>query len=166
MKQASLVLAAWLASSAPGLAAPKAVRLGKLWDGTGRVLTNAVVVVDGERVVSVQSGGAIPQGAELIDLAAYAGLPGLIDAHTHVTYGPSPGNRSPIVNSFLARDALRKTLESGVTTVRDMNAVDYADVALRDLVQSGELVGPRIFAVGCGLRVTRTPFRGAATPVC
>jgi imidazolonepropionase-like amidohydrolase len=167
MKRALLLLTTvWLASAAPGLAAPKAVRLGKLWDGAGRVLTNTVVVVDGERVVSVESGGAIPRGAELIDLSAYVGLPGLIDAHTHVTYGPSPGNRSPIVNAFLARDALRKTLEAGVTTIRDMNAVDYADVALRDLIQGGELVGPRIFAVGCGLRVTRTPFRGAAVPAC
>jgi imidazolonepropionase-like amidohydrolase len=163
---ACFVLGVSLTVGAPATAAPIAVRFGTLWDGRV-VLKNALVVVDGDRIVSVERDGrAVPRGAELIDLSAYTGLPGLIDAHTHVTYGPSPGNRSPIVNAFLARDALRKTLESGVTTVRDMNAVDYADVALRELVQAGELVGPRILAVGCGLRVTRTPFRGAPVPAC
>ncbi len=167
MRKTASFVAAGLVASAPVLAAPKAVRFGKLWDGTGRVVTNAMVVVDGERIVSVEPSGLVPKGGEVIDLSAYTGVPGLIDAHTHVSYGPSPGgNRSPIVNAFLARDALRKTLESGVTTVRDMNAVEYADVALRDLIRSGELAGPRIFAVGCGLRVTRTPFRGAPTPSC
>lgn len=149
-------------------AASKIIRFGKLWDGTGRVLTNAVVVVEGDRIRSVEPfGGSLPAGAETIDLSAYTGLPGLIDAHTHVTYGPSPGgNRSPIVNAFLAKDAMKKMLESGVTTVRDMNAVDSADVALRDLINMGELVGPRMFVVGCGLRVTRSPFRGTSLPAC
>jgi len=146
----------------------KAIRFGKLWDGTGRTLTNAVVVVEGDRIRSLETGGgSLPTGAALIDLSAYTGLPGLIDAHTHLTYGPSPGgNRSTIVNAFLARDALQKTLEAGVTTARDMNAADYADVALRDLINMGELIGPRLFVVGCGLRVTRTPFRGAPVPSC
>jgi imidazolonepropionase-like amidohydrolase/lysophospholipase L1-like esterase len=156
-----------IAAQAPSASPLKALRFGRLWDGSGRVLTNALVVTDRDRIRSVEAGGAAPKDAELIDLSAYTGLPGLIDAHTHVTYGPSPGgNRSPIVNAFLAKDALRKTLEAGVTTVRDMNAVDYADVALRDLVNMGELQGPRIFTVGCGLRVTRARFGAPQPPVC
>jgi len=144
----------------------KVLRFGRLWDGTGRVIPNAMVVVERDRIRSVSTASA-PPNAQLIDLSAYTGLPGLIDAHTHVTYGPSPGgNRSTLVNAFLARDALKKTLEAGVTTVRDMNAADYADIALRDLVNMGELVGPRIFTVGCGLRVTRAPFRGPTLPAC
>jgi imidazolonepropionase-like amidohydrolase/lysophospholipase L1-like esterase len=150
----------------PASSGLKALRFGKLWDGTGRVLTNALVVVEKDRVRSVEPGAAAPPGAQLVDLSAYTGLPGLIDAHTHATYGPMPGNRSPIVNAFLARDILSKTLEAGVTTIRDMNASDYADIALRDLVSVGQLAGPRIFTVGCGLRVTRAPYRGAAQPAC
>jgi imidazolonepropionase-like amidohydrolase len=76
-----------LATSLPALAATKAVKFGKLVDGTGRVLTNAVVIVDGDRVQSVTSGNAsIPSGAEVIDLSRYTGIPGLIDGHTHITY--------------------------------------------------------------------------------
>ena len=166
MRKALLCVAACLGAAVPALAGPKVIRFGKLWDGSGRVLANAVVVVEGDRIRSVEGGGG-PLPREVIDLTAYTGLPGLIDAHTHLTYGPSPGGtRSPIVNAFLARDAMKKTLEAGVTTVRDMNAVDYADVALRDLVNMGELIGPRMFVVGCGLRVTRTPFRGAPVPSC
>lgn len=166
-KTALVLLGAWLGTAQASLAGPRAIRFGKLWDGTGRALADAVVVVEGDRIRSLQAGGPAPKDAEVIDLSAYTGLPGLIDAHTHLTYGPAPGgNRSTIVNAFLGREALRKTLESGVTTVRDMNAADYADVALRDLVAMGELLGPRMLVVGCGLRVTRTPYRGAPTPAC
>src|SRR5690348_1063676 len=88
-----------------GVAAVKVIRFGKLVDGTGRVLNNAVVVVDNDRIRSVGTTDSdIPAGAEVIDLRNYTGMPGMIDAHTHLTYGPGvflPGTRSPIVNMVL-----------------------------------------------------------------
>ena len=76
-----------LAIPSSATAATKAIKFGKLVDGTGRVVTNAIVIVDDDRVRSVAGGDvSIPQGAEVIDLTRYTGIPGLIDAHTHITY--------------------------------------------------------------------------------
>ena len=135
----------------------------------GRVLHNPVVLVEGDRITGVStSASAIPGGAEVIDLSAYTGLPGLIDVHTHMTYGPMPGGgRSPVVNMVLGQEALKKTLEAGITTVRDLNASEYMDIAMRDLVNMGQMLGPRMFVVGCGLRATRSRFAaGDAAPGC
>ncbi len=96
----------------PAVAATKAIRLGKLVDGTGRVLTNAIVIVENDRIAAVTSAAnTIPAGAEVVDLSRYTGIPGMIDAHTHMTYGPgaaTPGTRSTIVNMVLGQDALKK----------------------------------------------------------
>src|SRR5947199_10849185 len=71
-------------AKAAGNHSVKAVRFGKLWDGKGKVWTNAIVIVEGRRIRGVSSdASAIPAGAEVIDLSKYSGLPGLIDVHTH-----------------------------------------------------------------------------------
>ena len=153
----------------------KVVRFGKLWDGKGKVWTNAVVVVDGERIRSVTDrASAIPAGAELIDLSRYTGLPGLIDSHTHMTFytDETPGvpmlkqmaNLVPAVEVFLARKGALRTLESGVTTVRDLGSDQYMDIAMRDLINRGEMTGPRMFVCGYGLYITATPFKKEGTP--
>ena len=140
-----------------------AVRFGGLWDGT-RVLTDAVVVVQGDRIVSVASGSpTVPAGVAVIDLRKYTGLPGLIDLHTHITYywDRTPGTRPrgqrrlPAVTVFLAQDNARRTLETGVTTIRDLNAGGDMDFAMRELIASGAMVGPRILASGPGLSARR-----------
>ena len=137
----------------------RAIRFGKLWDGS-KVITDAVVVVSGDRITAVGTGnGAVPAGAQLIDLRKYFGLPGLIDLHTHITYfwDRQPGTRPrgqrrlPAVTVYLAQDNARRTLETGVTTVRDLNAGNDMDLAMRELTASGSMVGPRIFASGPGL---------------
>jgi len=148
-------------------AATKAVRFGKLVDGTGRVQENVTVVIEDNRITSVST-AAPPPGAEVIDLTGYTGIPGLIDAHTHMTYGPDPltrASRSNAGNMVLGQDALMQTLESGVTTVRDMNASEYMDVTMRDLINTGRWVGPRMYVVGCGLRATRSRYNVAGNPL-
>ncbi|MEK6322221.1 MAG: amidohydrolase family protein [Acidobacteriota bacterium] len=149
----------WPASKA---AAPiKALRFGRLVDGTGKVITNAVVLVEADRIKSVGVGSSIPAGAEVLDLSRYTGIPGLIDAHAHMTYywdqapGTRPwnqlGSRMPAVSMFLAQENARKTLETGVTSVRNLHAAEYTDVAMRNLINMGAMVGPRMFVSGYGL---------------
>jgi len=154
----------FLATSSPVVAATKAIKFGKLIDGTGRVVTNAVVIVDDDRVRSVATGNAaIPSGAEVIDLSRYTGIPGLIDAHTHITYywdGVTTPRyeppRHPAVTAFLAQENARNALEAGVTTIRNLNALDGIDLAMRDLINLGKMIGPRMFVSGLGIRITRS----------
>lgn len=176
-----VALLPWPASKA---AAPiKAIRFGRLVDGTGKVITNAVVLVEGDRIKSVGVGSSIPAGAEVLDLSRYTGIPGLIDAHTHMTYywdqasGTRPwaqlGSRMPAVSMFLAQENARKTLETGVTSVRNLHAAEYTDVAMRNLINMGAMVGPRMFVSGYGLhagpRASRTgspiPSKGQANGI-
>src|SRR5437016_4294256 len=168
-----LVVLFFFATSSTALAATKAIKFGKLVDGTGRVFTNAVVIVEDDRVQSVASGNAsIPSGAEVLDLSRYTGIPGLIDAHTHITYywdqepGTLPwaqlGSRLPAESMFLAQENARKALEVGVTTVRNLHAAEYTDVAMRDLINMGAMVGPRMFVSGYGLHIASRASRAAA----
>ncbi|MGH9383454.1 MAG: amidohydrolase family protein [Vicinamibacterales bacterium] len=137
----------------------RALRFGTLWDGE-RTIRDAVVVVDGDRITTVGSGASVaPAGAEVIDLRKYTGLPGLIDLHTHITYywdqkpatRPRGQRRLPAVTVYLAQANAMRTLETGVTTVRDLNAGNDMDLAMRELIASGAMIGPRIFASGPGV---------------
>jgi imidazolonepropionase-like amidohydrolase len=134
---------------------------GHLWDGM-KMLDHAVVTVDGGRITTVESGRkALPPGA--VDLRRYTAIPGLIDLHTHITYywDRKPGTRPlgqrrrPAVTVFLAQDNARRTLESGVTTVRDLGASGEADFAMRDLIAMGAMAGPRMFVAGQGISAGR-----------
>jgi imidazolonepropionase-like amidohydrolase len=153
----------------------KAVRFGKLWDAKGKLWTNAVVIVEGDKIRSVTTeASAIPAGAEIIDLSKFTGLPGLIDVHTHMTMytDETPGepmlkqlvNNPPAVEVFLARKGALRTLAAGVTTVRDLGADQYMDIAMRDLINRGEMIGPRMFVVGYGLYITNTPYKPGVNP--
>lgn len=165
-----LVVAAALAS-----AQTTAIRFGHLADATGRVVDDAVVVVQGDRITSVGSGAkAIPPQATVIDLRPLTGIPGLIDVHTHMTYywdqqpGTQPwsqqGRRRSAETVFLAQENARKTLATGVTTVRDLGASEYGDIVMRDLINRGAMLGPRMFVAGFGLSRQRTPPRPGAPP--
>jgi len=140
-----------------------AVRFGRLWDGS-RIVHDAVVVIDGNRIVHVGSSDAdVPKGAPVLDLRRSFALPGLIDLHTHMTYywDRAPGTRPlgqrrrPAETVFLAQENARRTLEAGVTTVRDLGASNESDLAMRDLIARGAMVGPRMFVSGQGLSVPR-----------
>jgi len=153
----------------------KAVKFGRLWDGKGKVWTNAIVIVDGERVREVTTvAQRVPDRAEVVDLTNYYGLPGLIDVHTHMTmYTEETAgvpmlkqltSNTPAVEVFLARKGALRTLETGVTTVRDLSADQYMDIAMRDLINRGEMIGPRMFVSGYGLYVSMTPTRKDVPP--
>ena len=155
----ALCLAAALAVTVTAQPSSVAIRFGKLWDGS-RTIADAVVVVTGERITAVGTGnGAVPPGATVTDLRKYVALPGLIDLHTHITYywdrrpgtRPRGQRRLPAVTVYLAADNARRTLQTGVTTVRDLNAGNDMDLAMRELTASGAMAGPRIFTSGPGL---------------
>jgi imidazolonepropionase-like amidohydrolase len=148
----------------------KAVRFGKLWDAKGKLWTNAIVVIESGKIRAVTTdASAIPAGADSIDLSRYTGLPGLIDVHTHMTMYAEEARGLPLlrqiadtpppVEVFLARKGAMRTLEAGVTTVRDLSAEGYMDIAMRDLINSGEMIGPRMFVSGYGLYATQTPSK-------
>src|ERR1700739_2299587 len=159
-----LVVLCFLATSSTLFAATKAIKFGKLVDGTGRVFSNAVVIVEDDRVRSVASGDAsIPSGAEVIALSRYTGVPALLDAHTHImwywdgiTTPRTEPPRHPAVTVFLAQENAQKALEAGVTTIRNLNAPDGTDLAMRDLINMGKMIGPRMFVSGLGIRITRS----------
>jgi imidazolonepropionase-like amidohydrolase len=141
----------------------KAIRFARVWDGS-KVIPDAVVVIEGDKIASVGSGNsAVPAGAEMVDLRRYSGIPGLIDLHTHMTYywdrkpGTSPRGqrgagprRLPAVTVYLAQDNAKRTIETGVTTARDLGAQNDMDLAMRDLINLKAMVGPRMFVSGVG----------------
>ena len=149
--------------ASPTVAATKAIRAAMVVDGSGKVIVNAVIIIADDRIVSVGT-GAPPAGVELIDLGRLTIVPGLIDAHTHITYfwDRTPGTR-PLgqprrpasVTTVLAAENARLTLETGVTTVRDLGAADGVDYAMRDLINMGKMTGPRMFVAGQGLSAAR-----------
>jgi imidazolonepropionase-like amidohydrolase len=131
----------------------QAYRFGRVWDGE-KVLTNAVIVVEKDRIKSVG-----PHEGDAIDMTRYTAIPGMIDVHTHLTYVldanrlTQAGRGAAAV--YLSQGNAKKTLETGVTTVRNLGASDYADIAMRDLINAGMMTGPRVFASGYGLFITR-----------
>jgi len=126
---------------------------------TGKRIDNAVIVIDGERIVSVASGGAIPAGATVIDLGDATVLPGLIDVHTHLSgeshdYYTDLFRRSPIDAAVRAHIYAKRTLEAGFTTVRDVGAPELIDVALRNAINEGVVEGPRMLVATLALSAT------------
>src|SRR5207248_6527623 len=134
----------------------RAVRHGRRRDAKGQLSTNATVIVERDRIRGVTADSStLPVEAEVNHLSKYAGLPGLIAVHTHMTMytDQTPGepmlkqltSNPPAVEVFLARKGAMRALEAGVTTVRDLGADQYMDIAMRDLINRGEMIGPRMF---------------------
>ncbi len=172
----ALLLSSLLVVSSIAAAQTTVVRFGTLIAQKGQILHDAVVIIDGDRISKVGSSEIpIPPGATVIDLRRYTGIPGLIDVHTHMTYywdrtpGTSPwkeaGSLSPAVNVFLAQENARKTLEIGITSVRDLGSWAYMDIAMRDLINRGAMLGPRMFVAGYGLHISSRPDQpGSSSP--
>jgi imidazolonepropionase-like amidohydrolase len=139
-----------------------AIKAARMFDGTSdHVVSNAVVVIQGNKIISAGANAAIPAGAQVIDLGNVTILPGLIDSHVHLT-GESGDNfyldffqnvhQQPAETALIASSYARKTIEAGFTTVRNVGASDYVDVGLRNAINKGYIVGPRmlvsVYAIG------------------
>ena len=138
------------------------VHAGRLLDvKTGRMLADQVITIEGEKIVSVgpASQAAQSAGATTVNLPNLTVLPGLIDAHTHLTFDPYHFGYTELGIS-IPREALMGahnaavTLQAGFTTVRNVGARGYTDVALRDAINAGELLGPRMLVSGPALSIT------------
>jgi imidazolonepropionase-like amidohydrolase len=161
-----LIAGIWLlvslgAARAQSSPAPKvvAIRAGRLLDvKTGKTLSNQVIVIQDEKIVSVGSSTQIPAGALTFDLSNATVLPGLIDAHTHITGTTNFGYSR--LGISIPREALngarnaRVTLDAGFTTIRNVGASGFTDVALRDAINAGDVPGPRMLVSGPALSIT------------
>lgn len=138
-----------------------AVRAGKLVDVVaGKVLADQVILISGQRITTVGPAAnvLVPAGAERIDLSHATVLPGLIDAHVHLTGDPRlHGYQSLGVSDIRAAmygvHAARLTLDAGFTTVRNVGAGGYGDIALRDAINDGEITGPRMRVAGYAIGI-------------
>src|SRR3989449_5831865 len=144
--------------------APKrtVIRAGRVLNvRTGELRGNQTIVIEGDKISQIAPASEVKAAAgdTTIDLADATLLPGLIDAHTHLTFELSSLGYQGLAIST-AREALhgarnaRITLEAGFTTVRNLGAKDYADIALRDAINEGDAIGPRILASGPALGIT------------
>jgi imidazolonepropionase-like amidohydrolase len=138
-------------ASRPATPTRVAVKAAHLIDprGTGRRIDDAVILINGDTVVQVGAKLSVPNGYQVVDLGSATLLPGLIDVHTHLTsqqtdYYEGLFRRSPIDVAITAPSNARKTLEAGFTTVRDVGAPEFVDVALRNAIQRGDVDGPRM----------------------
>ena len=160
---AGLSLAFAAQSAAPVVSptpVPNAIVLkaAHLFDGkSGQLLSPGLVVVQGQRIIGIGAGAAIPPNSHVIDLGDATLLPGFIDAHTHITLDHDDNwaqgfyegmLRFPVEQSFHAARNAKVTLQAGVTTARDVGSSDFIDVALRNAINQGLTEGPRMLVAG------------------
>ena len=163
MKKTILVVAA-LALVQLAAAQVTVVRAGRLIDpDSGTVLTNQAIMIKDGKIQAVGGALALPANATVIDLSDKTVLPGLIDCHTHVADGKSleggdPFNVLKKTASQIALESIpnaRQTLLSGFTTVRDVGTYRALnDIALRDAIARGDIVGPRMYVAGAYITIT------------
>jgi imidazolonepropionase-like amidohydrolase len=135
------------------------VHAGRLLDvKTGNMLTNQAIVIEGDKILSVGPQAKPAPSDTVIDLSRATVLPGLIDVHTHLTGNTEFGY--DVLAISVPREALigaknaRITLDAGFTTVRNVGAGGYSDVALRDAINAGDVPGPRMLVSGPALGIT------------
>jgi imidazolonepropionase-like amidohydrolase len=143
------------------LAQKKAIVCKTVIDGTGKSFSNAVIIIDGERVVSIGKKESIPNDAQVIDLGEYTVLPGMIDLHSHPLVSGDEYQLDHLRKSSAqkALEGLKNTqewLNAGWTTLRTAGDADvgYATLEIRDAINKGLFVGPRIYGAGHWISVT------------
>jgi imidazolonepropionase-like amidohydrolase len=156
---ASLVVPLAAQEKAPGPVKRVAIRAGHLIDGkSDKPLDNVLILIEGDKIVSVSPGGVAPTGVEVIDLSKATVLPGFIDLHTHVLlngditaedYDKQLLKDSIPYRAILGARNARIALENGFTTLRDLETEGamYADVDVKKAIVNGEVPGPRMQVV-------------------
>jgi len=138
------------------------IRAGAIIDVEGgEILDNRMIAIEEGTIVAVilSADEPVPSDAELIDLSGYTVLPGLIDAHTHLLSDSDDHGLNSLVVSLPEATIngvknAATTLHAGFTTVRNVGAPGYADVALRDAIAAGEVAGPRMLVSGPPIGIT------------
>lgn len=159
----ALLFALTCALAAPVHAAERTVvHAGHLLDvDSGHMLVEQAVSIEAGKVVAVQPWSAdAGKGARVLDWTAWTVVPGLMDMHTHISEEAetadiaAPLKISPAQQAFIGAMNARKTLQAGFTTVRDVGVYrGFADIALRDAINAGEIPGPRMFVAGAYITV-------------
>jgi imidazolonepropionase-like amidohydrolase len=136
------------------------VRAGKMLDvRSGRLLDDRAILIENGDIAAVMPFAEYKGDAKLVDLRTKTVLPGLIDAHVHVTFASNStpnawlltsGPRSALIGARNARDLLN----AGFTMIRNVGASGYADLALRDAIEAGDVVGPRMLTAGYSICIT------------
>lgn len=162
MKKPVLALLALFATTSALAQERVHVIAGHLLDpATGKVLDNQAILIEGGLVVKVAAAADLPhpEGARHVDLSGFTVLPGLLEAHAHLTGdADEQGYRALAIS--IPREALkgaknaRITLEAGFTTVRNLGAGGYSDIALRDAIDAHEAPGPHLLVSGPPVGIT------------
>jgi len=143
----------------------KVIKGGTLIDGTGAgPVRDSVVVIEGSKITEVGSSNRvrIPGGAEVIEAGGRVVMPGLIDCHTHISNFRTPypatgwGTLEVGVSDRAVKAvvAAKNLLEAGITTIRDCGSAGHIDIAVRDAIKRGEIIGPRVLGSDAGLSIT------------
>jgi imidazolonepropionase-like amidohydrolase len=148
--------------AAPAAAPVTAIRAGKFIDvQAGRVLTNQIILIRGTKIEAVGANLAIPDGAKVIDLSKMTVLPGLVDCHTHLADLAEAEpldvlQRTAAESAFAAIPNASVTLLAGFTTVRDVGVYRaFNDVAMRDAIAKGIIIGPRMYVAGAYVTISQ-----------
>src|SRR5438067_6752649 len=148
------------------------LKAARMFDGKSNTLVqNAVVIVQGDKIVDVGANLPVPDGAQVIDLGDATLSPGFMDAHTHITLDYTDFNKRRMEELSLnvaeqtlrATTYARATVEAGFTTVRDVGSRfvasrEFVDVALRNAINQGLIVGPRMLVATHGIGATGGHF--------
>ena len=137
-----------------------AIRAGRLFDArSGELLEDQLVLVRGDRIENVGADISIPRGARVIDLSAATVLPGMIDTHVHLNTGGTEGGRTPGIRALIALASAQTDLFAGFTTVVDMDSRGgWNTVDLRDAINAGMIMGPRMQVVGQSINIRASNY--------
>ncbi len=163
-----LLVAPGVADAVDGSSSIVALKAARMFDGkSSALISNGVVLVQGNKIIDAGANVAIPPDAQVIDLGDATLSPGFMDAHTHLTSDFSrPYNERRLkdletevpLKAYQAIPFAERTLLAGFTTVRDLGSDDYIDTALRDAIANGLVRGPRMLVATKGIGATGGHF--------